>query len=198
MSSRNLPEGRRPTCKSQTMQVSELHAESDINGTSENITKEFAQRFSTKRPEFLKQNNSPSRSEASLEVQPLYAEGRRILALSQEVLRHYNDMNEPGKGAIFELEIRSNDQDKKDVLRVIDKGRQLGENLINASVSPSAGDSLATLSQPTGVIDELVTGLFEKSLGKIGEDASGKGVWGLWIAWDKVVKKLQEEEIQSA
>lgn len=81
------------------------------------------------------------------------------------------------------------------MLEIIDKGRRLGEKLINASVSPSAGDGLAASSQPAGVTDELVTGFFGKSLAKVGEDTSGKGVWGLWIAWDKVVKQLQEERV---
>ena len=117
------------------------------------------------------------------------------MALSQEVLRHYKSINAPVKGADFKLEIRSNDQDKRDVLGIIDKGRQLGEKLINASVSPSAADGLAGLSQPASVTDELVTGFFEKSLGKLWENTSGNGVWGLWIAWDKVVKQLQEDRI---
>lgn len=81
------------------------------------------------------------------------------------------------------------------MLEIINKGRRLGEKLINASVSPSTGDGLAASSQPSGVTDDLVTGFFEKSLGKVGEDTSGKGVWGLWISWDKVVKQLQEENI---
>lgn len=117
------------------------------------------------------------------------------MTLSQEVLQHYKSMNAPSKAADLKLEARSNNQDQKDVLEIIDRGRQLGEKLINASLSPSAGDDLAALPRPTGVSDELVTGFFEKSLGKVGEDMSGKGIWGLWIAWDKVVKQLREEGI---
>lgn len=126
-----------------------------------------------------------------MEGQPLYEEGRRTLSLSHEVLRHYNSMNGPVKGVDLKLEARSNSQDKRDVLEIIDRGKQLGEKMIQTSVSPSAGDAPLAMTQPASGADEVATGFFEKSLAQVEETPSGKGPWGLWMAWDKVVKGLQ-------
>ncbi|SPO05722.1 uncharacterized protein DNG_08409 [Cephalotrichum gorgonifer] len=159
----------------------------------ENDFKEDSKQFSTKFSDFVKQNSPSSHRGANLEGRPLYVEGRRTLSLCHQVLKHYDGMNGSRKVPGLELEIRSSSQDKRDVLDIINRGRQLGEKVIQASVSPTAGDSPHTIAQPASSVDEIVTGFFKKSMAQIGQTPWGKGAWGLWLAWDKVMKGLGEE-----
>lgn len=165
------------------------------NYTSEDVSKGFSEQFSTKYPDFMKQGSQQSQRRGNLEVQPLHEQGRQTLSLCQETLRHYKSTNALGKGAELKLDARSSDQDKRDVLEIIDRGRQLGEKIINAAVSPSVGDGPLTPAQPASTTEELVASFFETSLTRTGENPKGKGTWGLWMALDKVVKLLQEEVI---
>ena len=143
----------------------------------------------------MKQGSLLSQPGGEPDSQPLHNEGQQIMSLCHEVLRHYKCIEKSGKSTEQSLEIRPNGQDKRDVLEIINKGKQLGEKIINASVSPSVSGSPLTLSQPASVTDELVASFFEKSLPRTGENSWGKGAWGLWMALDKVVKGLQEEGV---
>ena len=143
----------------------------------------------------MKDGNRVSQQRRNSEAQPLHEEGRHTLSLCQEVLRHYKSSNALVKGTVLKLGTGSNDQDKKDVLEIIDRGRQLGEKIVNAAVSPSAGNGPLVPAQPESTADELVAGFFKASLTKTVESSKGKGTWGLWMAMDKVVRLLQEEVI---
>lgn len=165
------------------------------NDTSGDVSRGFSSQFNTKYSDFMKKGSQQPQRRGNLEVQPLHEQGQQILSVCQEVLRHYKSTNALGKGTDLELDIRPNDQDKRDVLEIINRGRQLGEKIINAAVSPSAGDSPLTPVQSSSSTDELVASFFETSLARTGETAKGKGTWGLWMALDKVVKLLEGEAI---
>lgn len=162
------------------------------NCTSEGISKGFSKKFNTLYSGFMEQGSQLSQLGGKLDSQPLRKEGQQVLSLCHDVLRYYKSIERIGKGASLDLESRSQDRDKKDVLDIIDKGKQLGEKIINASVSPSAGDRPLAPAQPVRITDELVASFFEKSLSKTGEDSWSKGAWSLWMALDKVVKRVQE------
>lgn len=143
----------------------------------------------------MKQGSLLSQPGAGLDSQPLHREGQQIMALCEEVLHHYKSIEKSGKSTNLGLEIQPDDQDKRDVLEIIDKGKKLGGKIINASVSPSAGGSSLTSARPASIADELVASFFENSMSRAGENPWGKGAWSLWMALDKVVKGLQEEGV---
>ena len=165
----------------------------NTNNKREDISSGFSKQFNAKCPGLLNRINQSSQQRTDYETQPLHKEGQQILSLCKDVLHHYKDASEAGKNAHLALDIRPNDQDKRDMLEIIEKGKQLGEKIINAWVSPSVGDSPIVVDQPK-ITDELIAGFFERSLGHTEQNSWGKGAWGLWMALDKVVKRLQAGE----
>lgn len=163
------------------------------NYTSERISKGFSKKFGTRYSDLMKKGSLLYQPGAELDSQPLRKEGQEIMSICQEVLQHYKSIEKSGNSVDLSLEICPDGQDKRDVLEIIGKGKQLGEKIVNASVSPSAGGRPLTPSQPASITDELVASFFEKSMSRTGENSWGKGAWGLWMALDKVVKGFQEE-----
>ncbi|PKS09729.1 hypothetical protein jhhlp_004350 [Lomentospora prolificans] len=138
-------------------------------------------------------------SSSSAEAHPLFKQGQETIAFCQQILKQYEDANNLIQGEKYVSIAVSLDEDRQQILEIIDIAAKFGEVAVNGVFCASSDNHGGLhISEPKDDKEKLAQSFFKESLAILGNKSWGEDAWSLFKAWHGVSKVVNMSDKTSA